>query len=291
MENQSVLAIGINTSVEEKNKIQKKLKLKNITLDTASIKDIIIKIVDGEIIVDIKRKDLNVYDYVWIQSGWKTTHMAYILHLYLKSKNIPHNRTNSHSTKLSDIFLLALKGIPVPNTFFHNGSKVNEKNILDIENICKFPCIYKTMVGSLGDQVFLVKEVEDIEETIKENGKYNRYIFQEYIPNDFDYRVIIANGEPISICTRTRIEDKFRNNTALGAREDFMKEKNVPDDVLDIAIKSAKVLRLKWAGVDVVTNKETGDVYILEVNRRPGLTDKSSETKAAYEYIKGLVGR
>ncbi|HAM96456.1 MAG: hypothetical protein UR96_C0010G0025 [candidate division WS6 bacterium GW2011_GWC1_36_11] len=291
MDNRSVLAVGINTPAEEKIIIQEKLKLKDITLDTASIKDIIFEIIDGIITVDITGKDLKQYDYVWIQSGWNTTHMAYLLHLYLKSQNIPHNKTNSHNTKLSDIFSLAYKGVLVPNTYFHNGLKVEIQNINEIVKVCKLPCIYKTSLGSLGSNVFLVDREDKIKETIKKNGKYNRYIFQQYIPNDFDYRVVIANGKSTSVCKRTRVTDKFRNNVALGASEEFIKVNDVPTDVIDIAIRSAKALKLKWAGVDVVTDKDTGHNYILEVNRRPGLTEKSTEISAAYKYIKGLVGR
>ncbi len=291
MDNRSVLAVGINTPAEEKIIIQEKLKLKDITLDTASIKDIVFEIIDGVISVDIKGKDLKKYDYIWIQSGWNTTHMAYLLHLYLKSQHIRHNRTNSHNTKLSDIFSLASKGVLVPNTYFHNGLKVSARNVSEIANVCKLPCIYKTSLGSLGCNVFLIDKEEDIKQTIKDNGKYNRYIFQQYIPNDFDYRVVIANGKSTSVCKRTRVTDKFRNNVALGACEEFIKIKNVPTEVIDIAIHSANALKLKWAGVDVVTDKDTGENYILEVNRRPGLTESSSETRAAYKYIKGLVGR
>jgi glutathione synthase/RimK-type ligase-like ATP-grasp enzyme len=291
MINRTVLAVGINTPVEEKIIIQKKLKLKDITLDTASIKDIVFEIVDGVITVNIKGKDLKQYDYVWIQSGWNTTHMAYLLHLYLKSQHIPHNKTNSHNTKLSDIFTLAYKGVLVPNTYFHNGLNVTPENITEIADVCKLPCIYKTSLGSLGCNVFLIDKEEEIKQTIKDNGKYNRYIFQQYIPNDFDYRVVIANGKSTSVCKRTRITDKFRNNVALGACEEFIKVKDVPVEVIAIAIKSANALKLKWAGVDVVTDKDTGENYILEVNRRPGLTEKSTEISAAYKYIKGLVGR
>jgi len=291
MINRSVLAVGINTPVEEKIIIQEKLKLKDITLDTASIKDIVFEIVEGVITVNIKGKDLKQYDYVWIQSGWNTTHMAYLLHLYLKSQKIPHNKTNSHNTKLSDIFTLAYKGVLVPNTYFHNGLNVTQENISEIADICKLPCIYKTSLGSLGSNVFLIDKEEEIKQTIKDNGKYNRYIFQQYIPNDFDYRVVIANGKSTSVCKRTRITDKFRNNVALGACEEFIKVKDVPVDVINIAIHSANALKLKWAGVDVVTDKDTGENYILEVNRRPGLTEKSTEISAAYKYIKGLVGR
>jgi glutathione synthase/RimK-type ligase-like ATP-grasp enzyme len=291
MINRTVLAIGINTPIEEKILIQKKLELKDITLDTASIKDIVFEIVNGIITVDIKGKDLKQYDFVWIQSGWNTTHMAYLLHLYLKSQHIPHNKTNSHNTKLSDIFSLAYHGVLVPNTYFHNGLKTSDENIKEIVKVCKLPCIYKTSLGSLGCNVFLIDKKEEIANVVKENKKYNRYIFQQYIPNDFDYRVVIANGKSTSVCKRTRITDKFRNNVALGACEEFIKVKDVPTDVIAIAIKSANALKLKWAGVDVVTNKDTGENYILEVNRRPGLTESSSETVAAYRYIKGLVGR
>jgi len=73
MINRSVLAIGINIPAEEKIAIQKKLKLKDILLDIASIKDIIFTIIDGKITVEIKDKDLTKYDYVWIQSGWNTS--------------------------------------------------------------------------------------------------------------------------------------------------------------------------------------------------------------------------
>lgn len=291
MINRTVLAVGINTPAEEKILIQKKLKLKDITLDTASIKDIVFEIIDGVITVNIKGKDLKQYDFVWIQSGWNTTHMAYLLHLYLKSQHIPHNKTNSHNTKLSDIFSLAYKGVLVPNTYFHNGLRISNKNIEEIINVCKLPCIYKTSLGSLGCNVFLIDKEEEIANVVKENKKYNRYIFQQYIPNDFDYRVVIANGKSTSVCKRTRVTDKFRNNVALGAFEEFIKIKDVPADVIAIAIKSANALKLKWAGVDVVTDKDTGQNFILEVNRRPGLTESSSETVAAYQYIKGLVGR
>lgn len=291
MDNRSVLAIGINTSAEQKFLIQEKLKLKDITLDNASIKDIIFEIKDNEILVNIADKDLKLYDYVWIQSGWNTTHMAYLLHLYLKSQHIPHNKTNSHNTKLSDIFSLASKNISVPNTYFHNGIREKEKNMEEVIKVCSLPCVYKTSSGSLGANVFLIDRQEEIRDTIKANGKYNRYIFQQYIPNDFDYRVVIANGKSTSVCKRTRVTDKFRNNVALGADEEFIKIKDVPREVIDIAVQSAKALKLKWAGVDVVTDKESGKNYILEVNRRPGLTEKSSEISAAYKYIKGLVGR
>lgn len=291
MGSHSVLAVGINIAEKEKKIIQKNLKQDDIILHTASIKDILLRIKDGHINMQIKDKQLDNYEYVWIQSGWSTAHMAYLLDLYLTLKNIPHNKTNISITKLSDIFILSSKGISVPNTYYHNGLKVNSNDIRDIEDICNFPCIYKKSKGSLGDGVYLIDKAKDIIQTIMEKREFNRYIFQEYIPNDFDYRIVIANEIPISICKRTRVNDEFRNNSALGAIETFHGIREIPRKTLNIAIEAAKALNLDWAGVDVVTDKNTRSNYILEVNRRPGLTEESTESLAAYTYIKTLVGR
>ena len=289
MRKHSILAIGINSTPEEKIKIQRKLKIENITLDTASIKDIFVRIIDGKVTVLLDGKDLKKYDYILIQSGWTTTHMAYLLHLYLKSQNIPHNKTNIHSTKLSDIFFLASKGVSVPNTFFHNGLKIDSESKIDIEEICKLPCIYKTLLGSLGSRVHLIDSMEDIEGTVRKNGKYNKYIFQEFISNDFDYRVVVANKEVSSVCIRTRVNDKYRNNVSLGATEEFISIQDTPIGVLNMAIEASKALKLNWAGVDIVTDNKTNKSYVLEVNRRPGLTEESTEIGALYRYIKQLT--
>jgi D-alanine-D-alanine ligase-like ATP-grasp enzyme len=289
MKNGSVLAVGINISKKEKDLIKEKLDLKNIRLDFASIKDVVFTIVDGITDVEISGKDLKQYDYVWIQSGWKTNQLAYLLHLSLKSKKIPHNRTSTQITKLTDNFSLASKHILVPNIFFHNGLKIDNGNVIDISKICKFPCIYKTVFGSLGSDVFLIDRQDDIKQIIRDNKKYNRYFFQEYIPNDFDYRVVIANGKSSSVCKRIRVSDKFRNNVALGAKEEFINVKNVSPNILDLAIRATRALKLNWAGVDIVTDKDTGQDYVLEVNRRPALTGESTEILAAYKYIIELV--
>jgi glutathione synthase/RimK-type ligase-like ATP-grasp enzyme len=215
--------------------------------------------------------------------------MAYLLHLYLQYKNIPHNTPNKQDTKISDILSLCINGITVPNTYFSNGLRIKEDNIEDIINICNLPCIFKTSLGSLGKNVFLIDEKLDIKKTIDIKKKYNKYMFQKYIPNDFDYRIVIANNKPTSACIRRRVNDKYRNNVALGAMESFLNISDIPLEILDIATKSAQVLNLDWAGVDIVTDKISNRHYVLEVNRRPGLTEKSTEIYAFYTHIDSLI--
>ncbi len=289
MQYHKILSIGLNTSSEEKYRIQTELLKKNISLDIASIKDPIFKIIEGIVYADINGNNLTGYEYVWIQSGWNTTHMAYLLHIYLTYMGIPHNIPSKQDTKITDIFSLAINNVSVPNTFFHNGLKINDTHIDEIERICNIPCIYKKLSGSLGSQVFLIQDKSLIYEAIRKNRKYNSYIFQQYIPNDFDYRVVIANELTTSVCKRTRVSDSYRNNVALGASEEFIDIEDTPIDILELAQNASKILNLNWAGVDIVVDKETNKNYILEVNRRPGLTENSTEISAFYSQINGIL--
>lgn len=284
----SVLAIGINMHANEKKILLDTLGNEGITLKIATIKNVVIEIVNSVTLITVSGVDICNYDYVWLQSSWNTNHIAYILHLYLKDKKIPHNKPITHQTKLSDIFSLAKADILVPNTYFHASKKIQPVEREYISEICKFPCIYKTLAGSLGSGVHQILESTEFDSTIKAIDKSFKYLFQQFIPNDFDYRVIVVNGKQNSICKRIRDKDLFRNNVALGAREEFTCEEETPAEVIEMAVKAAKILRLKWAGVDIIVDKETRQPYILEVNRRPGLTESSLEPVAALNYLKGV---
>jgi glutathione synthase/RimK-type ligase-like ATP-grasp enzyme len=37
-----------------------------------------------------------------------------------------------------------------------------------------------------------------------------------------------------------------------------------------LALKAARILQFEFAGVDFITHKKTGQMYLLEVNRSPG---------------------
>lgn len=314
----NILAIGINTPLTEKQNLINSIKDKQIILKIIDIKDIIIQVVNSQFYIYVNEKnaktseevldlpefinletrkksnkvfqeiDIVSYDFVWIQSGWNTSHIAYILHLYLKQKKVDHNIPNIHQTKFSDIFSLAKAGISIPNIYFHANNKISNKEKKNIAKICKFTCIYKTLIGSLGSEVYQIKTLQGIKRMIKNINEPFKYLFQEYIPNDFDYRVIIVNGQADSICMRIRENDNFRNNVALGAKEVFILKKDTPIEVINLAIKASKILKLKWSGVDIVVDKTTNKPYILEVNRRPGLTEFSQELSSAFKYLNDL---
>jgi glutathione synthase/RimK-type ligase-like ATP-grasp enzyme len=59
----------------------------------------------------------------------------------------------------------------------------------------------------------------------------------------------------------------------------------------DISIKSAKALKLNWTGTDIVRSTDNGKYYVLELNRRPGLTEESTEITTAYDHILSILAK
>lgn len=233
--------------------------------------------------------DIKDYDYLWLKSAWSTRAFNYALSIYATSENIPHTKVEPEQSKLVDLLTLSIKNISIPTTYYTFTCNLLNK-ISKIETIFKYPFILKTTRGSAGSGVFLIENRENLISTVQNLNGNDNYTCQEFITNDFDYRVIVTNGsDVVSAEKRIRINDTFRNNACLGAEEVFLDINCIPEEVKNLAIKAAKATKLRWAGIDIVTSKKTGRNYILEVNRRPGLTEGSTEVTAAYNHILDLL--
>lgn len=286
MKNAHALILG---SSKDYNFVSKKIKKDTgAFVEGASFKDLQINIQTGKSQILWDGKDIKSYDYVWILSSWKYRQIAHIASKYLDMHGIAHTPVEREKTKLVDTFNLAMSNVNVPKTMFISTIQM-KSSINSIVKYCSFPFLIKATRGSLGKGIFLVNSRNDAYSVLKQLDPIKVYMIQEFIPNLFDYRVIISNGRPVSIGKRTRIGDDFRNNAALGANEDFMDANDVPEDVLQIAIESAKSAKLDWCGVDVVVCDKTGESFVLEINRRPGLTAKSTERLAAIKHFSAIL--
>jgi glutathione synthase/RimK-type ligase-like ATP-grasp enzyme len=286
MKKVKLLALAAHSALKEaKTKLAKHYE---VELTTAQFNDIEMVIKPNNISILCNNIPLEKYNFVWVKSSWVTRAIAYTITCYLNSKNIPHTNVEREKSKLVDTFTLADKDIRVPTTYFCVNSKIDE-NKDKIIKICGLPLIIKVTRGSLGKGVFLIKSREDFDTVQKKLRKKKHYICQSFIPNDFDYRVIIGNDKILSVDKRIPQNGEYRNNAYLGAKEVFIGINETPEDIKSLAIESAKALNLKWTGIDIITSNKTGKSYVLELNRRPGLTPNSSETQAAFTYITSLL--
>jgi len=177
----------------------------------------------------------------------------------------------------------------------------------------KFPVIIKGSGGDRGTRVFrannlaeLEKLVRDLRKSETEEGK--RYMLQEYIENEGDYRVLVLGEKVLGVMKRTsQSKNEFRNNYSVGGKVEVA---DLPEEVKKLAVKAAKVCGLSVAGVDVMAKNPSGlrpapldrgaakemsnnpnDYVILEVNKGPQFSGfmKATGIDVPMEIVKYLV--
>lgn len=231
-------------------------------------------------------EDLRNFTFVWLSSQFDSRSMSRAISLYLDYHKVPHTDVNYGDgiSKLVDLARFELNDLPMPYTFFQSKLKIREK----IEFICKFcgfPLIAKDTRSSRGQNAFLIRSRSELIRVVQNLPKDKSFIFQEFIPNDFDWGILVARGKVVSAEKSYRTEYEFRNNACWGAKEVFENPDNVDLQVKQIAQKACKILKLEWGRADIIVNKYTHKPYLLEVNRFPGMTVGSTEETAFADYL------
>lgn len=185
--------------------------------------------------------------------------------------------------------ILAYAGIAVPHTMivkFPSRTDLVEKTI-------GFPCIVKVIVGSFGEGVYLCKTKQEYIKFIEfVDAVHNEktLIVQEYIdqhPGE-DLRVFVVGGKVLGAMKRTAPADDFRANiTNGGTGESFP----VSKEIEQIALKTAAVLNLSIAGIDLLFDNR--GFRVCEANSNPGFSgfDKYCNTNVAYEIASFIINK
>ena len=148
-------------------------------------------------------------------------------------------------------------------TFRFNTKKSFNKAIED--GLLTLPIIAKPNAGSRGEGIELLKEAVDIN-TVKH---LKNYVFQSFIPNNGDWRIIIIGGSPIGILSRHGQEGQFINNISQGAYGSIELDTETLATLRKISTKVASLFHSVFCGVDIIRNSQTGEYHILEINTAP----------------------
>lgn len=168
--------------------------------------------------------------------------------------------------KLYSLQLLLNHGIDIPTTGFANSP-------LETDNLIKMvggsPLIVKLLEGTQGKGVVLAETKKASESVINAFKSLNANILvQEFIKeaNGKDIRCFVIDGKVVAAMQREALPGEFRANIHLGGTASVIK---VTADEKKIAIKAAKAMDLKVAGVDIIRSSK--GALLLEVNSSPGL--------------------
>ncbi len=174
--------------------------------------------------------------------------------------------------KWADYQKLQKAGLPIPSTCLNNGRGLNKY---------EFPFILKWIYGFKAKNVFLIKNWEQFKKPLPVHPK-KEWMIQEFIPADYEYKVITVGSISLPVILRFEINKKIY-------RPDFKKIKVIHASgepyIVKLAEKASKILKRELAKVDIL--ESNGKFYILEVNRWPGL--KSFEQLTKYNVAREFV--
>ena len=187
--------------------------------------------------------------------------------------------------KLFSLQLLLRNGVDIPTTGFANSP-------LDTDDLIKMvggpPLIVKLLEGTQGKGVVLAETKKAAESVINAFKSLNANILvQEFIKeaNGKDLRLFVVDGKVVASMQREAAPGEFRANIHMGGTASIIKP---TAEEKKIAIKAAKAMDLKIAGVDIIRSSK--GPLLLEVNSSPGLEGIEGATNKdiAGEMIKAI---
>lgn len=133
----------------------------------------------------------------------------------------------------------------------------------------KFPVIAKPNNGSRGEGIHLLEKPEDI---AKLDRPIEEYVLQGFMENDGDWRVVVMGGRPLGAMKRVAQDGGYLNNVSRGAYSFKETDEATLGELFALAPKVAALFRLRFCGVDLIRDRATGSLKILEVNTAPQWT-------------------
>ncbi len=219
----------------------------------------------------------------------KYKNASYVFSKYLEMKKIPfidgYHAFTRERNKLIQIFLLAMNRISIPKTYYSPIYDI--KKIRRAVRFLGFPIVIKLTDKERGEGVFLARDTKKLAQILKKN-KEQEIILQEFLDNDFDYRILVLGHKTRLGETRTRTDKReFRNNACKGGKEEFFPAEKVSSDMKKISEQSSRIMNIQVCGVDIIRSRE-GKLYVIEVNFSPGFTldKKMDELNQAADYLK-----
>ncbi|MEW6081510.1 MAG: RimK family alpha-L-glutamate ligase [Bacillota bacterium] len=156
--------------------------------------------------------------------------------------------------------LLGLGGIPVPTTF--TAERYDQAMAVFRE---MGRAVVKPLFGSRGRGSMLIDDVDLAHRVFRalETGSYVYYI-QEYLPHgNEDYRLFTV-GDRLAGAMR-RCSNLWKANIACGATAEAF---TPGPQLVELALRTAKILRADYLGIDIVLHE--GKPYVIEANGIPG---------------------
>ncbi len=168
--------------------------------------------------------------------------------------------------KFTAMQILAKNKIPVPSSAITNNPYEIE---LFLENFKEHPLLIKLLESTHGSGVIKSDNIS-ISSSLIETflNQKNELLVQDFIKESsgIDIRAFVVGENVVASIIRKAAGEEFRSNLHRGATAEPVRLTN---EEISIAKKSARVLGLQVAGVDILRSND--GPLVIEVNASPGL--------------------
>ena len=243
--------------------------------------------------LQFRGKPLSHYDAVLPRIGNSITYYGTAVvrqfeQMDVYTPNTANGITNSRD-KLRATQILSRHAIAMPpTTFVRDRADV----IPAIERVGGAPVVIKLLEGTQGIGVILAPELK-VAEAIIETLQSTRQnvLIQRYIKESRgrDIRALVVGDRVVAAMRRSAKGDEFRSNVHRGGSVEAVA---LDEEFERVAVRSAQIMGLKVAGVDMLESDE--GPLVMEVNSSPGLEGIEEATKldvagAIIDYVDNQV--
>lgn len=217
-----------------------------------------------------KQKLLSHYDAVLPRIGASITYFGTAVvrqfqQMGVYTPNSAEGILNSRD-KLKSFQILSKHNIGIPATIYVKDKK---DVIPALERVGGAPVIIKLLEGTQGIGVLLAHTFESATSIIEllQSQKQN-ILIQKFVAESKgkDIRAIVVGDQVVAAMRRVAQGQEFRSNVHRGGKTEQVE---LDDSYKEIAIRTAKLMGLGIAGVDMLEGKD--GPQIMEVNSSPGL--------------------
>lgn len=163
-------------------------------------------------------------------------------------------------------------GVPTPKTIIVH--KDNKNTILEVTGL---PVVLKSPDSTFSFGVKKATTPEEYQELVSAMLKKSELIIaQEYSPSDYDWRIGILDDKPFYACRYYMAKGHWQiynwdasEKDDQDGNADCLPIEQVPKKILEVALKSAKIMGKGLYGIDV--KEVNGKPLVIEINDNPNI--------------------
>jgi ribosomal protein S6--L-glutamate ligase len=240
-----------------------------------------------------RQKHLSHYDAVLPRIGASITYYGTSVVRQFEEMDVfcanTANGISNSRDKLRSLQILSRHHIGIPRTTFVN----DKKDVLPaIERVGGAPVVIKLIEGTQGIGVLLAESLKAAESIIELlQSQKQDVLIQKFVAESKgkDIRAFVVGDRVVAAMRRVAQGQEFRSNVHRGGVAEAV---DLPQEYRDTAVRSAQILGLRVAGVDML--ESDAGPQVMEVNSSPGLEGIEKATNldiagAIIEYIAARV--